>query len=53
MIQTRQCKRFFQRARSTVDKVYSENVTYKLIKLILMELEVARSLQDMAFIWPG
>lgn len=34
-------------------KAYSENVTFKLIKLILLELEVAGSLQGMAFIWPG
>lgn len=53
MIQIGWCKRLFQRARSTVCKSYSENVTFKFIKFILMELEVAGSLQGMAFIWPG
>lgn len=53
VIQAGQCKRFFQRARSTVYKAYSENVAFKLIKFILMELEVAGSLQGMVFIWPG
>lgn len=34
-------------------KADSENITFKLIKFILMGLEVAGSVQGMAFIWPG
>jgi len=36
-----------------VYKADSENVTFKLMKFILMELEVAGSVQGMAFIWLG
>lgn len=40
-------------ARSAVYKAAPENVTFKLIKFILMELKVTGSTPGMAFICPG
>lgn len=53
MIQTGWCRRLFQGARSTVYKAAHENATFRLIKFILMELEVAGPTLGMAFICPG
>lgn len=53
VIQTGQCRRLFQGARSTVYKAARENAAFKLIKFILMELEVTGSTLGMAFICPG
>lgn len=53
VIQTGRCRRLFQGARSTVYKAAPGNATFKLIKFILMELEVTGSTPAYGFYLPG